>query len=121
MVCRKRFPDGRQVILLQLGRNQVEFRYAPDQPVPETQELIFTAAKIPSILKRLRMNGIEVNTDYEDVYTDRRGLVFSGPDGVRTTPLGSFYVSAGKVDLKPAELVTAIRIRPESYTEGDRI
>ena len=39
----------------------------------------------------------------------------TGPNGVRTTPLGCFYVSAGKVDLKPAELVTAIRIRPESY------
>ena len=87
MVCRKRFPDGRQVILLQLGRNQAEFRCDPDRPVPEGQELVFTAAKIPSILKRLRMNGIEVNTDYEDVYTDRRGLVFSGPDGVRITIL----------------------------------
>ena len=39
----------------------------------------------------------------------------TGPDGVRRTPLKSFYLSAGKVDLKPAELVTAIRIRPDSY------
>ena len=39
----------------------------------------------------------------------------TGPGGVRRTPLRSFYLSAGKVDLNPAELVTAIRICPESY------
>ena len=50
---------------------------------PEDQELIVTAAKIPSILKRLQMNGIQVRTDYEDSCTDRRGLVFTGPDNVR--------------------------------------
>ena len=88
MVARLRDPDsGKQTILLQLGRNQAEFRYEPGAAVPEQQELIVTAAKIPSILKRLQMNGIEVRTDYEDACSDRRGLVFTGPDDVRITIL----------------------------------
>ena len=79
--------SGRQTVLLQLGCNQAEFRYDPDEAVPENQELIVTAAKIPSILKRLQMNGIRVKTDYEDACSDRRGLVFTGPDNVRITIL----------------------------------
>ena len=69
-------------VLLQLGRSQAEFRCDPSFPVPEGQELVFTASGIPAILKRLRMNGIEVRTDYEDPCTDRRALVFRGPDQV---------------------------------------
>ena len=87
MAARLRDPSGKQTVLLQLGRNQAEFRYEPGAPVPEGQELVVTAAKIPFILKRLQMNGIDVKTDYEDVCTDRRGLVFFGPDGVRITIL----------------------------------
>ncbi len=84
MVARLRDPDsGRQTVLVQLGASQAEFRCDPSAPVPEGQELVFTASKIPSILKRLQMNGIEVRTDYEDPYTDRRALIFEGPDGVR--------------------------------------
>ena len=84
MVARLRDPDSeKQTVLLQLGRNQAEFRCDPTAPVPEGQELVFTASKIPSILKRLRMNGIAVRTDYEDPCTDRRALVFEGPDRVR--------------------------------------
>ncbi len=88
MVARLRDPDsGKQTVLLQLGRSQAEFRCDPDAPVPEGQELVFTASKIPSILKRLRMNGIDVRTDYEDPCTDRRALVFGGPDQVKITIL----------------------------------
>ncbi len=84
MVARLRDPDSeKQTILLQLGRSQAEFRCDPSVPVPEGQELVFTASKIPSILKRLRMNGIDVRTDYEDPCSDRRALVFEGPDRVR--------------------------------------
>ena len=83
MVARLRDPDSdKQTVLLQLGRSQAEFRCDPSFPVPEGQELVFTASGIPAILKRLRMNGIEVRTDYEDPCTDRRALVFRGPDQV---------------------------------------
>ncbi len=42
-------------------------------------------------------------------------MELTGPDGVRQLPIREFYVSAGKVALKPAELQTAILIRKESY------
>ena len=84
MVARLRDPDSeKQTILLQLGRSQAEFRCDPSVPVPEGQVLSFSTSKIPSILKRLRMNGIEVRTDYEDPCSDRRALLFEGPDRVQ--------------------------------------
>ena len=39
----------------------------------------------------------------------------TGPDGVRTLPIEEFYISAGKVDLRPAELQTAILIPKKAY------
>ena len=39
----------------------------------------------------------------------------TGPEGVRQLPIKEYYVSAGKVALKPAELLTAILIKKESY------
>ncbi|MEL7610671.1 MAG: xanthine dehydrogenase subunit XdhB [Bacillota bacterium] len=42
-------------------------------------------------------------------------MEITGPEGTRTLPIKEFYVSAGKVALKPAELLTAIVIKKESY------
>lgn len=39
----------------------------------------------------------------------------TGKDGVRRIPIQSFYLSAGKVDLRPDEIQTAILIPKESY------
>ena len=66
-----------------VGYYLVECDYPYRFPVPEGQELAFTASKIPSMLKRLQMNGIQVRTDYEDPCTDRRALIFEGPDRVK--------------------------------------
>lgn len=38
-----------------------------------------------------------------------------GPDGIRTTPLEDFYITAGKVKLEHNEIQTAILIKKESY------
>lgn len=38
-----------------------------------------------------------------------------GPEGVRRIPIKDFYIKAGVVDLKPAEIQTAIIIPKESY------
>ena len=38
-----------------------------------------------------------------------------GPEGVRRIPIRDFYIRAGKVDLRPAEIQTGILIRRESY------
>ncbi len=42
-------------------------------------------------------------------------MEITGPEGVRQMPIKEFYIKAGVVDLKPAELLTAILIRKESY------
>ena len=42
-------------------------------------------------------------------------MELTGPDGVRRLPIKEFYVSAGKVALGPAELLTAILIDKRSY------
>ena len=39
----------------------------------------------------------------------------TGPEGVRRIPIREFYIKAGKVDLKPAELQTAILIPKNAY------
>lgn len=39
----------------------------------------------------------------------------TGPEGVRRIPIHDFYIKAGKVDLRPGEVQTAIIIPKESY------
>ena len=46
-------------------------------------------------------------------------IELTGPEGVRQIPKQDFYIRAGKVDLRPAEIQTGILIRKESY-EGYR-
>jgi len=43
-------------------------------------------------------------------------LEITGPSGVRRLHIGDFYLGAGKVDLRPAEILTAILISRESYS-----
>lgn len=42
-------------------------------------------------------------------------MEITGPEGIRCSPIDSFYLQAGKVDLKTAELLTAIIIPKSSY------
>ena len=42
-------------------------------------------------------------------------IEITGPDGVRRIPIQDFYIKAGKVDLRPGELQTAIIIPKASY------
>lgn len=42
-------------------------------------------------------------------------IELTGPDGARQIPIKDFYIKAGKVDLRPAEIQTGILIRKESY------
>ena len=39
----------------------------------------------------------------------------TGPEGVRVLPIRDFYIKAGKVDIRPGEIQTAILIPKESY------
>lgn len=42
-------------------------------------------------------------------------IEINGPEGIRRIPIHDFYIKAGVVDLKPAELQTAIIIPKEAY------
>jgi xanthine dehydrogenase FAD-binding subunit len=42
-------------------------------------------------------------------------IELTGPEGVRLLPIKDFYIKAGKVDLRPGELQTAILIPKEAY------
>lgn len=42
-------------------------------------------------------------------------LEITGPEGIRYLPISKWYISAGKVALRPAEILTAILIKKESY------
>ena len=42
-------------------------------------------------------------------------IELTGPEGVRRVPIRDFYIRAGKVDLRPAEIQSGILIRRESY------
>ena len=42
-------------------------------------------------------------------------IELTGKDGVRRVPIREFYISAGKVDIRPDEIQTAILIPKESY------
>ncbi len=42
-------------------------------------------------------------------------IEITGPEGIRRIPIHDFYIKAGKVDLRPGELQTAIIIPKEAY------
>ena len=42
-------------------------------------------------------------------------MEITGPEGVRRIPIHEFYIKAGVVDLKPAEIQTAILIPKKAY------
>ncbi|MEJ8735448.1 xanthine dehydrogenase subunit XdhB [Mediterraneibacter sp. ICN-202921] len=42
-------------------------------------------------------------------------IELTGPEGIRRIPIQEFYIRAGKVDLRPAEIQTGILLRKESY------
>ena len=42
-------------------------------------------------------------------------IELTGPDGIRRLPIQEFYIKAGKVDLRPGELQTAILILKKAY------
>jgi hypothetical protein len=45
-------------------------------------------------------------------------MELTGPEGVRRVPIKDFYIKAKVVDLRPAELQTAILIPKESYDDN---
>ncbi len=64
-------------------------------------------------------NGVTSADSASTLFAYDAVIELAGPEGVRRIPIQSFYVRAGVVDLRPAELQTAILIPRENY-EGYR-
>ena len=60
-------------------------------------------------------NGVTSADSASTLFALDAEVEITGPEGVRKLPIPQFYVGPGKVDLKTGELVTAIRIKKESY------
>jgi len=62
-------------------------------------------------------NGVPSADSASTCYAWDAVLELTGPDGVRTLPIADFYLSVAHVDLRPAELLTAIVI-PRAHYAG---
>ena len=60
-------------------------------------------------------NGVTSADSASTLFAWDAEIELTGPDGVRLLPIQAFYIKAGKVDLGPGELQTAILIRRASY------
>lgn len=60
-------------------------------------------------------NGVTSADSASTLFAWDANIELTGPDGVRIVPIHDFYIKAGKVDLRPGELQTAILIPKEAY------
>ena len=60
-------------------------------------------------------NGVTSADSASTLYAWDAIVEITGPEGVRRLPIHDFYIKAGKVDLRPGELQTAIIIPKEAY------
>lgn len=60
-------------------------------------------------------NGVTSADSASTLFAYDAVVELTGPDGIRRQPIEEFYLRAGKVDIRPGELQTAILIPKESY------
>lgn len=60
-------------------------------------------------------NGVTSADSASTLFTLNAKLEITGKDKKRIIPIKDFYIGAGKVDLKPSEILTAIIIEKENY------
>ena len=60
-------------------------------------------------------NGVTSADSASGLFALNALLQLKGADGIREVPIKDYYLGPGKVDLKPAEVLTAIKITPENY------
>ena len=60
-------------------------------------------------------NGVTSADSASTLYAWDAIVEITGPEGVRRLPIHDFYIKAGKVDLRPGELQTAIIIPKKAY------
>lgn len=60
-------------------------------------------------------NGVTSADSASTLFAYDAVIELTGPSGVRLVPIRDFYIKAGTVDLKPAEIETAVLIPKEAY------
>ena len=60
-------------------------------------------------------NGVTSADSASTLFAWDARIELTGPEGVRVLPIRDFYIKAGKVDIRPGEIQTAILIPRESY------
>jgi xanthine dehydrogenase FAD-binding subunit len=60
-------------------------------------------------------NGVTSADSASGLFALNALLQLKSADGIREVPIKDFYLGPGKVDLKPAEMLTAIKITPDNY------
>lgn len=60
-------------------------------------------------------NGVPSADSASTCFAWKAQIELTGPDGVRTLPIEDFYITAGKVDLREAELMTGILFHRAAY------
>ena len=60
-------------------------------------------------------NGVTSADSASTLFAWDARIELTGPEGVRVLPIRDFYIKAGKVDIRPGEIQTAILIPKESY------
>ncbi|MGI6152447.1 MAG: xanthine dehydrogenase subunit XdhB [Christensenellaceae bacterium] len=60
-------------------------------------------------------NGVTSADSASTLFSLDAELELTGSGGVRTVPIHDFYIGPGKVDLRPTEILTTIRIPQKSY------
>ena len=60
-------------------------------------------------------NGVTSADSASTLFAYDAVIELTGPERVRRTPIGDFYLRAGKVDIRPGEIQTGILIAKESY------
>lgn len=60
-------------------------------------------------------NGVTSADSASTLFTLNAKLEVTGKNGKRVVPISNFYIGAGKVDLRPSEILTSIIIGKENY------
>jgi len=60
-------------------------------------------------------NGVTSADSASTLFAYDAVIELMGPDGIRRVPIQEFYIRAGKVDIRPGEIQTAVLIAKDSY------
>lgn len=60
-------------------------------------------------------NGVPSADSASTCFAWKARIELTGPEGTRAVPIEDFYITVGKVDLRPGEIMTAVLVDKDSY------